>query len=197
MLPVAQAEPIVRGGAGGVAARGVVYAALVAAVLAGGWLRFNTQIAGVVPALGRAGAAAADQPRGLMELGLVPDGEADALVAGMGLSAGDAALLRAGLRDRQVRLLRLPLVDETPPADGVGALAAGHDIRVSTAGYTRVIRLTRTPVALALPITAGGEVSFSTPDTGGVAIGALGLSGPVRLPDMAPGDVFSVGVVAQ
>lgn len=193
MLPTETAEPTVRGGAGASAFRGTVYALLGVAVLSGAWLRFNTEVASVVPALADAGTAAAAQPakvRGLMELGLVPVGEAESAVAGMGLSGTDAALMQAALRDRRLRLVRMPLVDET-------AGNAGHNVVLSTAGYTRVVQLTRTPVAVALPVGPGGEVSFSTPDADAVGIGALGLSGPVRLPDLARGDVLSVEVVAQ
>lgn len=193
MLPAETAEPIVRGGAGAVAFRGTLYALLGVAVGCGAWLRFNTQIAAVVPGLADAGTVAAGEParvRALMELGLMPAGEAEAAVAGMGLSGGEAALMQAALRDRRVRLVRMPLVDETPGD-------AGHDVVVSTAGYSRMVRLTRTPVAVPLPVGPAGEVSFSTPDAEAVGIGALGLSGPVRLPDVARGDVLSVGVVAQ
>ena len=193
MLPAETAEPIVRGGAGGVAFRGTLYALLGMAVLSGAWLRFNAQIAAVAPGLAEMGAGVAGAPGkvgALLELGLVPVEESGAAVAGMGLSAGEAGLLLAALRERRVRLVRLPMVDET-----IGA--GGHDVVVSTAGYTRSVRLTRTPVAVALPMGPAGEVAFSTPDADAVGIGALGLSGPVRLPDLARGDVLSVGVVAQ
>ncbi len=182
-----------RGGAGASVFRVTVYAMLGVAVGCGAWLRFNSQIATVVPGLADAGTVAAGEParvRALMELGLVPVGEAEALVAGMGLSGGEAGLMRAALRDRRVRLVRMPLVDETPGD-------AGHDVVISTAGYTRMVRLTRTPMAVPLPVGAGGEVAFSTPDVAAVGIGALGLSGPIRLPDVSRGDVLSVGVVAQ
>ncbi len=193
MLPAQTAEPIVRGSAGASAFRATVYALLGLTVACGAWLRFNQQIAAVVPGLADTQTAAAGEParvRVLMELGLVPAGEAEALVAGMGLSATEAGLLRAALRDRRLRLVRMPLVDET-----LGG--AGHDVVVSTAGYTRAVRLTRTPVAVPLPVGPGGEVAFTTPDLEAVSIGALGLSGPVRLPDVARGDVLNVGVVAQ
>ena len=193
MLPAETAEPIVRGSAGASVLRATAYAVLAVAVGCGAWLRFNTQIAAVVPGLAKAGTVAAGEParvRALLELGLVPASEAEAAVAGMGLSGAEAGLMRAALRDRRLRLVRMPLVDETPGE-------AGHDVVVSTAGYARMVRLTRTPVAVPLPVGAGGEVAFSTPDADAVGIGALGLSGPIRLPDVSPGDVLSVGVVAQ
>ncbi len=193
MLPAQTAEPMVRGGAGASAFRAMAYAVLGVAVGCGAWLRFNPQIASVVPGLADSRTVAAAEParvQALMELGLVPAGEAEALVAGMGLSGAEAALMRAALRDRRLRLVRMPLVDETP---GEG----GHDVTLSTAGYTRMVRLTRTPMAVPLPVGPGGEVAFSTPNVEAVSIGALGLSGPVRLPDVARGDVLNVGVVAQ
>jgi hypothetical protein len=94
------------------------------------------------------------------------------------------------LRDRRVRLVRMPLIDESP-SDG------GHDVIVSTAGYSRPLRLVRTPVVVTLPLGPAGEVSFATPDLDAVGIGTMGVSGPIRLPDLARGDVLSVGVVAQ
>ncbi len=193
MLPAETAEPIVRGGAGASAFRATAYAVLGLAVGCGAWLRFNTQIAAVVPALADSRTVAAGEParvQVLMELGLLPAGEAQSAVADMGLSGGEAALMQAALRDRRLRLVRMPLVDETPGD-------AGHDVVLSTAGYTRVVRLTRTPVAVPLPVGPGGEVAFSTPDVEAVSVGTLGLSGPIRLPDLARGDVLSVGVVAQ
>ena len=193
MLPADTAEPIVRGGAGASVFRGTVYAMLGLAVACGAWVRFNAQVSAAIPGLvGAGGATGAAQGgvRPLLGLGLVPAGEAEGLVAGMGLSGVEAGLLRTALREQRLRLVRMPLVDET-------VASAGHDVVLSTAGYTRVVRLTRDPVAVALPVAAGGEVAFSTPDADAVGIGALGLSGPVRLPDLARGDVLSVGVVAQ
>ncbi len=121
MLPAERAEPVVRGSAGGMAFRGTVYALLGLAVACGAWMRFNTQVTEILPGLAAPGAAAPAQTgkvSGLLELALVPAGEADAAVAGMALSGGEAALLRAALRDRRLRLVSIELADETAGSEG-------------------------------------------------------------------------------
>lgn len=199
MLPDETAEPLVRGSAGATALRTGTYLVLALAVSGGAWLRFNSQIAALMPGLAASSgvlSAEAAVPAGLVDLAVLPAGEARAAIAGLGLQGGDAALMLHALRDGRLRLVRMPLVDVSTPDRATGGSPA-HDVILSTGGYAVTVHLTRTPLSLALPVTSVGEVVFRTagPDT--VGIGALSLSGPVRLPDLAPGQVLSVGVVAQ
>lgn len=200
LLPAQTTETMVRGSGGATVGRSMIYAVLATALLAGGWMRFNPQIAAMVPGLAAPGLLAGDQsatsaerPRALVELALLPSAQAEAAVAAMGLSKTDADLLVQSLRQGRVHLVRMPLVD----AGTTDETGPSHGVVVSTAGYSTLVQLTHSPIAVPLPVGPTGEVSFSTTDPDGVGIGALGLSGPVRLPDLAPGNVLSVGVIAQ
>ena len=197
MLPAETAQLMVRGGAGATALRTGTYLALALAVSGGAWLRFNPQLAALLPALAAQDGVPAGQhaaPAGLVDLAILPGGEAEAALGGMGLGGGDAALLLQALRRGQVRMVRMPLVDAS--VAGQGGQSA-HAVTLSTAGYTTTVQLTRTPLAVPLPVGPLGTVSFSTPGSDPVGIGMLGLTGPVRLPDLPPGQSLSVGVVVQ
>ena len=199
MLPEEYAEPAVRGSASARSLRTGTYLVLALVVTGAAWLRFNSQIAAVMPGLAASSgvlSAEAVVPAGLVDLAILPSGEARAAVAGMGLQGGDAALMLKALREGRLRLVRMPLVDVSTLDHATGGPPA-HDVILSTGGYAVTVHLTRAPVSLALPITAVGEVTFRTAGPDPVGIGALSLSGPVRLPDLAPGQVLSVGVVVQ
>jgi hypothetical protein len=169
-------------------------------LVAGAWVRFNGQIAEIMPALSGPAGAIADQlgfsgrARGLLELGLLPAAVPAGEVASMGLSGADAASLSDALQRRRLRLVHLPVLDVSPVLE-TGNL--GHTIEVSAGGYTRLVRLSREPVTLTLPIGVAGTVSFRTEGGDPVSIAAITLSGPVRLPDLPSGQVLSVGVLAQ
>lgn len=198
MVPARQSEPMERGSASAAAMRGCVYGALAILLTGCVWLRFNDQIASLLPALAAPAAltnqTAADLgTRALVELPLLAPQAAFEAAAQMNLSGGDAGLLAQALQRGQLRLVRLPLVDAgAAPSDG-----AGRAVTVSAGGYTTLVRLGRQPVIVAVPIGPVGEIAFTTPDQGGVGIGALTLSGLVRLPDIRPGQVIDVGVIAQ
>lgn len=205
LSPVPNAEQPVPGTTGTSSLRVTVYSLLALLLAAGGWVRFNDQIASVSPTLAgpAAGAAAevadAGSIRQLLELGLLPQTTAPAAVAALGLPPSDAAAMTEALRRDRLRLVQLPLFDagmSTP-----GAALTGRLVEVSSGGYTRLIRLSRQPVVVTLPIDRVGTVSFRIPanDAGGVAldIGALTLTGPMQLPDLSQGQELDVGVVAQ
>ena len=185
--------------AGGVL-RGTLYAVLALMLLAGAWVRFNGQIASVVPALAGPAADIADQlgfsdhARGLLALDLLPAGAPADAVAAMGLTPADTATLTEALRRQRLRLVHLPVLDVSPVA---AAGDAGRSVEVSSGGYTRLVRLTRQPITLTLPIAIAGTVTFRTADAASVSIGALTLAGPVRLPDLQSGESLRVGVLAQ
>ena len=200
-LPRPTAEPKLPDSAGRGALRGMVYTLLGVMLLAGAWIRFNPQIAAFAPGLAGPAADLAAQvaepgrARGLLEVDLVPQGETAKAVARMGLPADQEEALVEAVRRGRLRLVRLPLFDFAPPADD--AADAARLIEVSASGYTRVVSLARLPVAVTLPIGPVGVVSLRNLGTGTVDIGAVTLTGPVRLPDLPAASGLDVGVIAQ
>jgi hypothetical protein len=93
----------------------------------------------------------------------------------------------------------MPLVDASTPDEATATQdgTPSHAVILSTGGYTTTVQLTHTPIAVILPVSSVGEVVFRTAGPETVGIGTLGLSGPVRLPDLPSGQVLSVSVVAQ
>lgn len=205
LSPIPTEEQPVPGTTGTSSLRVTVYSLLALLLAAGGWVRFNDQIASVSPALAgpAAGAAAevadAGAIRQLLELGMLPQATAPAAVAALGLPPADAAAMTDALRRDRLRLVQLPLFDAGMSAPG-DALT-GRMVEVSSGGYTRLVRLSRQPVLVTLPIDRVGTVSFRIPanDTGSEAlgIGAFTLTGPMHLPDISQGQELDVGVVAQ
>jgi hypothetical protein len=201
LSPIPAAEPHIPEVPGSGSTRRTVYALLALLVLAGGWVRFNDRIASVAPGLAAPAAPASEATRnkGLVELGLVPAGEAPAAIQAMNLPASDAAALATAVKEDRVRLVQLPVFDTGDSTPG------GRTVEISTAGFSQLVRLTPAPLRVTLPINRAGEVSFrivpgQAGDPGGMrlaSIGALTLSGPVHLPDLHLGDRLSVGVVAQ
>ena len=200
MLRASAPEEAIPSGNGHGAFRGTLYIVLLTMLVASAWIRFNDQISALIPGLAGPAAQVADQlgltahARGLAELGLVSQHSNAEAVAAMGLGAGDAALLSDALQKRRLRLVQMPVFDFSPT---VAADGAGHEVQVSSGGYTRLIRLTRAPVTLTLPIAVAGTVTFRAADGDPVNIGALTLSGPIRLPELAIGQTMSVGVLAE
>jgi hypothetical protein len=200
LLPTEAAEPAVPDAAGAKAVRVGAYLVLAVLLAGGAWVRFNREIASVAPTLAAPAASAAEdwaqagREQGLVEVGLVPVSATAEAVAAMGLPAADAAALTEAVQRRRLRLVRLPLFDTTPTLPGEGN---GRDITVTAAGYSRLLHLTRLPVTVTLPIGPVGAVAFSNAGGDAVGIGAITLSGPVRLPDLPAGAVMRVGVVSQ
>ena len=176
MLPAQAAEPMVRGSGGSAAFRGTLYALMAAALLAGAWIRFNQQIASVVPSLsapaGLQGPVVGDV-RALVEMAMLPESQSAAAVAGMGLSGTEASQLLQTLRQGRLRLIAFPMVD----VSAAGA-AGGHRVLVSASGYSRVVQVTREPIVVTLPVAAASAVSFAPSGSAGAEICTRGLSGP-------------------
>lgn len=204
LSPITSEEPTIAPTGGSGALRSTVYAVLAIMIAAGGWVRFNDTIATLSPTLAapaasvaqqRQGqAAAAGQPSGLLEIGLLPQDAAAAAVQTMGLPQNDATSMAADIKRDRLRLVRLPLFDAGPATpDGV----LGRAVQVSSGGYSRLIHLTRQPILVTLPIDHVGTVSFKVAGADPVGIGALTLSGPVELPVLSNGQQLDVGVVAQ
>jgi hypothetical protein len=200
MLPTEAMEPALPASGGASALRTTLYVALAVMLVAGAWVRFNSQIAAVAPGLAAGPAAAvadqlpgADRARGLLEAGLVPLAATPAAIAAMGLSTADAALLTREVERRRVRLVHLPVLDITPVlADD----SPGHDVVISASGYTRTVHLTRQPTTLTLPITVAGVVTFQSMSKDAARIGALTLSGLAGL-ELAGGQQIKLGLVAE
>lgn len=190
------AEPDLPASAGSAALRVTVSTLLAVMLVAGAWVRFNGRIAALSPGLAGPAAQVADElgesgrVRGLLELGLLPAPAGPEAVAAMGLPTGEAATLAQAVQRGRLRLVRLPLFD-------AAASEAGRSIQVSSAGYTRLVPLTRQPVVVTLPIGRVATVSFRDAGPAGTTIGALTLSGPVQLPTLAAGQTLDIGVVAQ
>jgi hypothetical protein len=195
------AEPEIADSAGGRALRTTLYGGLAVLLLAGAWVRFNREIAAVLPGLAEPAAgvaeAAAESGRvtGLVELALLPDSAAAAAVAAMGLPDRDAAALIQAVRDRRLRLVRLPLFDPGPVA--FAAQRGVHAIEISSGGYTRILELASEPRSVTLPVGPVATVTFRNLSGEATGIGALTLAGPVRLPDLPRGGTMDVGVIAQ
>ena len=200
LSPTQAAEPQIPQAAGASGLRITIYALLAVLLLAGGWVRFNRQIAAVSPMLAApvadVAAQVADSGRvkGLVELGLVPISATGEAVAAMGLPSGDAAVLAEAVRRERLRLVRLPIFDLSP---SLSAEPGGRVVEVSSGGYTRFVRLGRQPLSVTLPMGPVGSVSFRNLSPDAVGIGALTLAGPVRLPDLAAAGTMDVGVIAQ
>ena len=200
LVPRAAPEAEIPQSGGTSVLRGTLYTVLALMLLSGAWVRFNGQIASIAPFLAGPAGDIADQlgfssrARGLLALDLLPTGAAAEAVAAMGLNAADTASLTEALRRQRLRLVHLPVLDVSP-ALAVGD--AGRSVEVSSGGYTRLVRLTRQPVTLTLPIAVAGAVTFRTTGADSVSIGALTLAGPVRLPDLQGGETLHVGVLAQ
>ena len=195
------AEPDIADTSGSRALRVTVYGGLAALLLAGAWVRFNREIGTVLPALAGPAAGVAEQVagagrvKGLVEVGLLPVSATAEAVAAMGLPDGDATTLVQAVRDRRLRLVRLPLFDPGPVA--LAASGEMHVIEVSSGGYTRVVELAGQPRSVTLPIGPVAQVTFRNLGTAATGLGALTLAGPVRLPDLPAGGAIDVGVIAQ
>jgi hypothetical protein len=200
LVPISAREAEIPQAGGTSVLRSTLYTVLALMLLAGAWVRFNSQIGAIAPVLAGPAGGMADQlgfssrARGLMALDLLPAGAVAEAVAAMGLSAADTASLTEALRRERVRLVRMPVLDANPVA---AADDSGRSIEVSSGGYTRLVRLTRQPVTLTLPISVAGTVTFRTAGADSVSIAALTLAGPVRLPELQSGESLRVGVLAQ
>jgi hypothetical protein len=195
LSPVPQSEPLLPEQTGSPVLRTTAYLTLIALLGAAAFMRFHDTIIAWVPALGGPAAVAppadANSPGSLVELALLPRGAAAAAIATMGLSAPEAAALaRAAERD-QIGLARIGLFDATG--------GAGRAIQVSAGGYTSIVPLGAKPVVVTLPISRAGVIAFQAVDASAapLSVGALTLSGPVRLPDIAAGQQLMVDVIAQ
>ena len=208
LSPLQNAEPAIPGSGGTSAGRATLYVTLAVMLAAGGWVRFNDQIATVAPGLAAPasgvaqGVAAQPSVHSLLELGLMPRAAEPAAVAGMGLPATDSAAMLGALQRNRLRLVQMPLFDAGLSApDGTDL---GRTVLVSSGGYTRLVRIGRQPVVVTLPIDRVGTVSFRVPareagalPASGLGIGAITATGPVRFPDLAEGQELEVGVMAQ
>jgi hypothetical protein len=201
LVPMQAAEPLVRGGGGMSALRVTVYGTLAILLLTGAWLRFNDRISAILPSLAAPDSVLADQAangavrRALVELSLLPDSAAQAAIAEMGLPRGEAASLSQALKDGRLRLVRLPLVDDTPAAaDGT---VQTHAVEVASGGYTNVVQIGRIPVTVTLPVGPAGGITLRTASQDRVGIVTAGLAGPLPLPPIRAGQAIELGVVAE
>jgi hypothetical protein len=198
LLPAEAVEPSIPDSTGATVLRAALYAVLAATLLGGGWVRFNHQIADFAPSL--AGAAAsvaanladASRDKALLEVALLPVASTQAAVAEMALSPSDTNALVQDVKRGRVRLVRLPLLDINP-ADP----AAGQSVEVSSGGYSRLVHLGPQPLAVTLPISSVGSVSFRSTGSTAAGLVALTLTGPVPLPYLQAGQQLDVGIIAQ
>nr|WP_321985592.1 hypothetical protein [uncultured Lichenicoccus sp.] len=176
-----------------------LYGLLALLVAAGLTLRFETQIATLVPALGL-GSAAADRSgpdpngpnaiHGLLEAQGLPVAGIQAAVLALGLPPAQQDALTQLAQRRRLRLVRLPLFD----------VGAGSMVRVTAGGLSQTVALGRVPVLVTLPIDRAGIVSLQPVGASAatdVHVGAVTMTGPVVLEPMAPGQGLNIGVVVQ
>ena len=193
MVPVAALERMVHASGGLSAVRGMVYVVLGAALLAGGWGRYGTQLSAMMP--GSTAQPAAPTRVLAMEVAMLPRSGEQQAMAGMGLSAADSAALGLALRRGQLRLAKLGLFDAT--AEGPEASPAGHRVELVVGGYTTAVTLTRQADVVVVPVGPAATVSVRNVDGAGTAVGLLTLSGPMQTPPLEPGQAEQVGVVAE
>ncbi len=208
LSPLQDAEPVIPASGGASAARTTLYGFLALVLAAGGWVRFNDQIATVAPGLAAPAAAMARDAatrapvHALAELGLLPRAGEPAAVAGLGLPDKEATAMLGALKHDRLRLVQMPLFDAGLSApDGTDA---GRTVLVASGGYTRLVRIGRQPVVVTLPIDRVGTVTFRVPareagalPASGLGIGAITATGPMRLPDLGEGEELEIGVIAQ
>ena len=193
MVPVAASERMVHASGGLSAVRGMVYVVLSAALLAGGWGRYGTQVAALMP--GSTAQPAEPARVGAMEVAMIPRAGEQQAVAGMGLSAADSAALGLALRRGQLRLARLGMFDATAAAPQAGQ--AGHRIELVVGGYTTAVMLARQAQAVVVPVGPAATVSVRNVDGADAEVGLLTLSGPMQTQSLEPGQAEQVGVVAE
>lgn len=138
------------------------------------------------------------RPGAMVELGLLSARESIEAIPALNLPADEQTLMAEAVRRGRLRLIRLPLFDADPVSDALGNVPVTPKIRsleLSSAGYTVPLVLTRRPVIVTLPIDRAAAVAFRGVD--GIRIGALTLTGPVRLSPLSGGQPLTVRVVAQ
>lgn len=193
MVPVAASERMVHASGGLSAVRGMVYVVLGAALLAGGWGRYGSQLAAMVP--GTAAQPVAQTRIGAMEVAMIPRSGEQLAMAGMGLSAADGAALGLALQRGQLRLAKLGLFDATAAVPEGGPV--GHRVELVVGGYTTAVTLTRQADVVVVPVGPAATVSVRNLGGADTAVGLLTLSGPMQTPPLEPGQAEQVGVVAE
>ena len=198
LVPATASEMPIPARSGSGPLHATAYTLLALMVAGAAWVRFNDRIAASIPALAGPAEGVADRLadasriKGLLEVPILAANATAQAVADMALPDSEAKLLTDALRRRQLRLIRMPLLDlSAAPA------AQGRMVQVSAGGYTRTLQLSRTPVTVTLPVGPVGTVSFQTASTDGVGIGAMTLAGLARLPALPAGATLEIGVIAQ
>ncbi len=161
------------------------------AVLTGAAAAVHFQAA--APGPDEVGAAeAARRSAALAALGplpLVAPSDAAAALARSGLSATDANSLAAEAGAGRVRVVSLSVFD-SDAEDGDVA-------EIRSAGFSQAVRLTKAPIALAVPVGPDSAISIAglvDGGGGGVTVGLVLPSGPVPLPPLSVGQVLRLPV---
>jgi hypothetical protein len=106
----------------------------------------------------------------------------------MALSAADLELLRNDLDGGRTRLVWITLWDDL--------VEDGDVVEIRSAGFTKVIALTKTPHRVAVPVPASGgiEMKGMRDGGGGITVAAQTDRGVLAIPVMAPGQTITVPI---
>ena len=126
---------------------------------------------------------------GALPLAAVPAGDMAAALAASGLPASGVTAVMADAAAGRVRIVLLSLFDSDVEDGDVAEIRSG--------GWSRVVRLARAPVALAVPVGADNTISVAglvDGGGGGVTVGLVLPSGPLPLPPLSVGQVLRLPV---
>ena len=114
---------------------------------------------------------------------------AEAALADPSFAGADRAALLAALRDRRVRIARMPVFGV---ADGVGA-----SVRIGCGAFVRNVVLPAVPLAVLLPVSRAGSVTLTPLAGRTVSMGIVQTIGPTPLPPIAAGDTMILQIIVE
>ncbi len=131
---------------------------------------------------------AAFQAHGPASFTAVGTAERNEAFRSMALSAADLELLRSDLDGGRTRLVWITLWDDL--------VEDGDVVEIRSAGFTKVIALTKAPQRVAVPVPASGgiEMKGMRDGGGGITVAAQTDRGVLAIPVMAPGQTITVPI---
>jgi hypothetical protein len=110
----------------------------------------------------------------------------------LGLPAAARQALLADAESQRVRLVWLSLYDSDAED--------GDVVDITTSGFSYRLRLTRKPVAIAVPLAPGARIQLTGAidgGGGGVTVGVIAPGGPLPLPPLSVGQTIDLPVVVR
>lgn len=108
---------------------------------------------------------------------------------GSGLSSGESNTLAADAKAGRVRVVLLSVYDSD--------VEDGDVVEIRGSGFSQIVRLTKAPVAVAVPVGPDNTISLAglvDGGGGGVTVGLILPSGPFPLPPLSVGQVLRLPV---